>query len=290
MFGIVIGVALSARLAASNLRLTAGTSFAAKRVLQASIVLLGTAIPLSQVWRVGVTSLPLMIITMTVALGGAALLGRAFKVPPNARLLIGVGTGICGASAIAAVSAVVDVAEVEVAYAVGTIFLFNVIAVLSFPLIGHLLSLSQHSFGLWAGTSINDTSSVVAAAYTFGAAAGAYAVVVKLTRTLLIVPIVLFLDARRRRRDTAPSARRWWTFVPGFIVLFLVASALSPLVPSSWRHLVVQTATFLITVALAAIGLNTRFSAIRAAGIRPLLLGGLLWVGVATSALLVLRA
>jgi uncharacterized integral membrane protein (TIGR00698 family) len=300
--GPVFGIALGAVVATVHhpgATFTRGLSFAGKYVLQASIVVLGTGLALSQVLRVGRTSLPVMIGTLVVALTGAMVLGRLLRVPADARLLIGVGTGICGASAIAAVTAVVDVAEAEVAYAIGTIFLFNVIAVLTFPPIGHLLGLSQHAFGLWAGTAINDTSSVVAAAYTYGQSAGATAVVVKLTRTLMIIPITVglswFVGRRRDRTEstgTAPTGVPWRRVFPIFIIGFLAASALDSVgvIPGSWHHGLATLGVFLITVALSAIGLSVRLDRLRATGVPPLALGGILWVLVAVSSLLLQAA
>jgi uncharacterized integral membrane protein (TIGR00698 family) len=217
------------------------------------------------------------------------------RVNGDIRTLIGVGTGICGASAIAATTAVIGAADAEVAYAIGTIFTFNIAAVLLFPMIGHLLGLSQHAFGLWAGTAINDTSSVVAAAYTFGASAGAYAVVVKLTRTLMIIPISIVLAAVQSRKDAAAggeTARRrvpWKRIVPLFIIGFLVASALDTVgvIPVSWHPTLSALGVFMITMALTGIGFSTRLSTLRKAGARPLLLGGILWVLVAVTSLLI---
>jgi len=297
VFGIVIGVAI-ALIRPPDARFGPGLAVASRTVLQIAIVVLGTGLSLGEVLRVGRGSLPVMLGTLAVALVGAHFLGKALRVPGDARLLIGVGTGICGASAIAAVTAVVDVAEAEVAYAVGTIFLFNVVAVLIFPPIGHLLGLSQHAFGLWAGTAINDTSSVVAAAYSYGHSAGATAVVVKLTRTLMIIPIVLGLSwwtSRRTLVESGGAGRRavpWRRVVPPFLVGFAVASLLDTLgfVPDGWHHALATSAVFLITVALAAIGLSTRPDRLRASGVRPLLLGGLLWAAVATSSLLLQAA
>lgn len=169
--------------------------------------MLGAGLSLGEVVRVGGESLPVMAGTLTVALGGAWALGRLLGVHREAALLIGVGTGICGASAIAAVTAVTGPAKDRVAYALGTIFTFNIAAVLLFPPLGHLLGLSQEGFGLWSGTAVNDTSSVVAASYAYGATAGAYAVVVKLTRSLMIVPVCLILQARKGRPPDDDSGR-----------------------------------------------------------------------------------
>lgn len=295
VLGITVGMVLAGLIRPGD-DLRPGFDFAAKPVLQASIVVLGATLSLRQVATVGIGSLPVMLGTLAVALVGAAVLGRALGVRGDAQLLIGVGTGICGASAIAAVTAVVKPKQTHVAYAIGTIFTFNVAAVLLFPALGHAWHLSPHSFGLWAGTAVNDTSSVVAAAYSFAATAGPYAVVVKLTRTLTLIPIVLALgiwQARRAARTAAdPATARsagvpWRRVVPWFLFGFLAMSALDTLggVPSGWQPDITHAGTFLITVALAGIGLSLRWGAIRGAGARPLLLGGCLWVLVAATSL-----
>ena len=261
-------------------------------MLQASIVVLGATLSLRQVAAVGLGSLPVLLGTLAVALGGAFVLGRLLGVRGDAQLLIGIGTGICGASAIAAVTAVVKPHQTQVAYAIGTIFTFNIAAVLLFPALGHAWHLDPHTFGLWAGTAVNDTSSVVAAAYSFSAAAGPYALVVKLTRALALIPIVAVLAIRQARRDraagAAPTARLpWRRIVPAFLCGFLIMSTLATIgvVPTAWQPEITRAGTFLITVALAGIGLSLRWQNIRGTGIRPLLLGGCLWVLVAASSL-----
>ena len=298
VFGICLGLLTTVVLRPRE-RLRPGASWASKAILQGSIVLLGTGLSLSQVLELGRTSLPVMIATLLVALAGAAVFGRLLKVDSETRLLIGVGTGICGASAIAAVTAVTHPAAAKVAYAIGTIFTFNVVAVLLYPPLGHALGLSEHAFGLWAGTAINDTSSVVAASYSYGSAAGDYAVVVKLTRSLMIIPICVVLSAvmaRRQRSASVParSARlpALLQLVPVFLVGFLAMSALrtANLVPESWHHLITTISVFLITMALAGIGLNTDVVALRSAGPRPLLLGAVLWFAVGSSSLLLQAA
>jgi uncharacterized integral membrane protein (TIGR00698 family) len=269
---------------------TPGVSFSSRRLLQAAIVLLGTGLSLGTVLRVGAGSLPVMLVTLAVALGGGLVIGRALGIASPLRTLLAVGTGICGASAIAAVASVVEVEAVDVAYAISTIFVFNVAAVLLFPPLGHLLGLGPHAFGLWAGTAVNDTSSVVAAGYAYSHAAGAYAVVVKLTRTLLIVPIVLVLASLERRRAGAPERpRRRGGPVPLFVVGFVLAASANSagLVGSQARRDLSTLALFLVAVALAAVGLSAQPARIRAAGMRPLLLGALLWLLVASTSLLV---
>jgi uncharacterized integral membrane protein (TIGR00698 family) len=266
-----------------------GVAFASKKLLQVAIVLLGTGLSLGTVVHVGARSLPVMLVTLAVALGGGALIGRLLGIDAPLRTLLSVGTGICGASAIAAVATVIEVEAVEVAYAISTIFVFNVAAVLLFPPIGHALGLSAHPFGLWAGTAVNDTSSVVAAGYAYSHAAGDYALVVKLTRTLLIVPIVLVLAALERRRSPHAGPERRATYVPLFVVGFIAAAALGStgLLDASLRHDVSTLALFVVAVALAAVGLSAQPRRIRAAGLRPLALGGALWVLVASTSLLV---
>lgn len=293
VFGIVLGAVAAAvfpRLRGE--RWARGYAVAAKPVLQASIVVLGTGLSLSEVLRVGGQSLPVMLGTLAVALGGAWLLGRWLGVRGDTQTLIGVGTGICGASAIAATTAVIKPKQAEVAYAIGTIFTFNIAAVLLFPPLGHLLGLDAHAFGLWAGTAINDTSSVVAASYAYGGDAGSHGLVVKLTRTLTLIPIVMVLAVLKARREagrpgSGVHALPWRKIVPLFLLGFIAAAALNTLgvFPASWHPALSALGTFLITTALAGIGLSMRPADMRRAGPRPLLLGGLLWVAVAAASL-----
>lgn len=291
--GIVLG--LLAGIVAPRLRsprLDPGYDFCAKQVLQASVVLLGTGLSLRQVAQVGASSLPVMLASLAVALGGAAVIGRWLGVGRDVRTLIGVGTGICGASAIAASTAVMRPKKADTAYALGTIFVFNVVGVLTFPAIGHLLGMTGQSFGLWAGTAINDTSSVVAAAYGFGDGAGDHAIVVKLTRSLMIIPITIglaYLTARRAQGARERSAARipLRAVVPWFLVGFVVAAAANSvrLFPQSWHSALTAAATFGITLALTAIGLSMRPAQLRRTGVRPLSLGGILSALVASTSL-----
>ncbi len=272
-----------------------GLEFASRRVLQGSIVVLGTALSFGQVAHEGASSLPVMLGTLAVALVGAAILGRLLGVGRDLRTLVGVGTAICGASAIAATDAVISADEADVSYAIATIFTYNIAAVLTFPSLGHLLGMSPHGFGLWAGTAINDMSSVVAAGTVFGHGATGTAVVVKLTRTLMILPVTLSLAVWRSRRtglDETPGPRRTLSghlvrAFPTFIAWFLVAvlANTAGLVPSGWHLPLSDLAQFMVATALAAIGLSTHLASIRRAGSRPLLLGGVLWVAVAATSL-----
>jgi len=288
---IVLGVLVRALLDPGSWA-SPGIAFSSRKLLQLAIVLLGTGLSLGTVVSVGVGSLPVMLVTLAAALGGGRLVGRALGIEAPLRTLLAVGTGICGASAIAAVASVVEAEAVDVAYAISTIFVFNVAAVLLFPPLGHMLALGPHAFGLWAGTAVNDTSSVVAAGYAYSHAAGDYAVVVKLTRTLMIVPIVIALSVLGRRAAAAaePARPRGWTrLVPLFLVGFVVAAAANSagLVDAAARSDLSTVALFLVAVALAAVGLSAQPARIRAAGFRPLLLGAALWAAVASTSLAV---
>ena len=241
----------------------------------------------------GVHSLPVMVGTLAICLLAAALLGRALRVRSSLRTLVGVGTAICGASAIAAVTPLIDAAAEDVAYALSTVFVFNAVAVVVFPLLGHALGMSQQAFGLFAGTAINDTSSVVAAgARSYGAGAAQHAVVVKLTRTLFIVPICIGLALwrgrwRRRRAPAQDLAAR--AVVPGRLRRDQRAGQRGD--PVDRRCAAFSAvAVFLITIALVAIGLSTDVGGLRATGPRPLLLGAVLWVVVSVSSLAVAAA
>jgi uncharacterized integral membrane protein (TIGR00698 family) len=227
-----------------------------------------------------------MLGTLGICLGVAVLLGPRLGLDRALQTLIGVGTAICGASAIAAVSGVIEASEGDIAYAISTIFVYNIAAVVVFPAVGHALSLSQSAFALWAGTAINDTSSVLAAGFAYGSAAGNEAVIVKLTRTLLIVPIVVALAIRGSRANRSRGVP-WRRVFPAFIGGFVAAVALNAVgvIPRGAHVAIANVALFLIVVALAAVGLRSDFEAMRRTGMRPLFFGGILWVVVSTSSL-----
>ncbi len=291
VFAIVIG-AIVATVRMPGPALRPGITFASKQLLQWSIVLLGTHLSLSEIAQGGTQSLPVMLGTLVIVLVLAYVVGRALGLDRDIRRLIGIGTAICGGSAIAAVASVIEAEQADIAYALGVVFLFNVVAVLIFPAFGHLMQLSQHAFGLWAGTAINDTSSVVAAAFAYGRDAGNDAVIVKLTRTTLIIPVVVYYGWRRIVQARGnPGAINWRAIIPWFILWFLVAAALNSfgLIPAVAQGPLQELALFSITVALAGVGLGTDIQRIRAAGIRPLVLGAILWAAIAVSSLAIGR-
>ncbi|MGZ3507671.1 MAG: YeiH family protein [Vulcanimicrobiaceae bacterium] len=291
VFGIVLGMVV-ASVRKPGAVFIPGVKFASKQLLQFSIVVLGVNLSLSQILRSGWHSLPVMLGTLVITLCAAYFVGRLLGIERDLRRLIGVGTAICGGSAIAALSTVIEASEADIAYAISTVFLFNVVAVLVFPPLGHLLKLSQEAFGLWAGTAINDTSSVVAAGFAYGHAAGTEAVIVKLTRTTLIVPIVLFYAGKRiwLQRGTR-GVVDWNAVVPWFILWFIAAALLNTfgIVPAAWHPWLTNLALFSIVVALTGVGLSTDFMRMRACGLRPLTLGLILWVLIAVSSLAIAR-
>ena len=287
VFAILIGVAIAAWRTPSEL-FEPGIAFAGKNLLQWSIVLLGAHLSLREIAAGGAASLPVMLATFVIVFAAAYVGGRLLGIERDLRRLLAIGTAICGGSAIAALASVVDVDRSDVAYALGTIFFFNVVAVLTFPPLGHALALSQSAFGLWAGTAINDTSSVVAAAFSYGSAAGNAAVVVKLTRTLLIVPVVLFYAWKKLAAPNGSGKRIDWAGVmPWFVLWFLLAATIDSLgwIPANWQAPLQRTALYAIVVALAGVGLSSDVGRMKSAGLRPLALGAILWMTIALSSL-----
>ncbi|MEO8778399.1 MAG: YeiH family protein [Rhodanobacter sp.] len=297
VFGIVLGI-LVRNLFTPDARFTPGIQFGGKQILQWSIIALGFGLSLTQVAKTGLESLWVTMITMTVAFLSAWGLGRWLGVHDKLKILIGVGTAICGGSAIAAVTPIIRADEHDTAFAISTIFLFNVIAVLLFPLLGHLMHMSDLGFGLWAGTAINDTSSVVAAGYSYSHAAGDYATIVKLTRATLIIPVCLVIAfvvaAREKRKQAQAGGTGHFSLAgifPWFILWFLVASGIRTigLIPVAIQPALHMLAEFLIIVALSAIGLSANLRRMISSGARPILLGLGVWIAVAVSSLLVQR-
>lgn len=299
VLGIILGIVMGVAIASGD-RLHPGLTFASGPILKVSIVVLGATLSLTQIFTIGLGSLPVMLGTLAVALVGAWAVGRLLGVRGDTRILIGVGTAICGASAIAAAAAVLRPKTTHIAYAIGTIVTFNVVAVLTFPAIGHLLGMTPQSFGLWAGTAINDTSSVVAAGYSFSSDAGPHAVVVKLTRALALIPIVIALalfkaqcDSRMTTTDNEGysgfswRALPWRKVIPPFLIGFIAAALLATLgvIPAAAQSGLTLVGIFMITMALAGIGLSLDVRELRAVGHRPLLLGAILWILVTVSSL-----
>lgn len=294
VFGILIGILINNSIGKPKSTVK-GVTFTSKKILQWAIIMLGGGLSLTQVWKTGLSSFSVMIFTLSAAFLSAYGLGKLLKVPNNLKSLIGVGTAICGGSAIAAISPIIEADDMDIAYAVSTIFLFNIIAVLIFPPLGHLLHFTDKAFGLWAGTAINDTSSVVAAGYAYSNAAGAYATIVKLTRTTMIIPISLIfslITAYKKKKEANENSKINYSFkkiFPWFIIWFLVASLLNTLGLFSTNSIyyINIIGKFMIVMALTAIGLNSDFKKMLKTGVKPIILGLMVWFIVAIVSILV---
>jgi uncharacterized integral membrane protein (TIGR00698 family) len=273
--------------------LNPGISYTSKKLLQYAIILIGFDMNLFHVFEVGKQTLVLMAFTLTAAFLAAYLLTKLLHIERNTGILIGVGTAICGGSAIAATAPVIEAEDEDVARSISTIFLFNVIAAFLFPALGHLMHMTDQGFGLWAGTAVNDTSSVVAAGYTYSTAAGDLAVIVKLTRTLMIVPVTLALAlvTSRKKSQNGGAGYRLGAIFPWFVLGFLMASVVRTFlpVPAAALSTLVQAGKYLIVMAMAAIGLNTNLVKLVKNGWRPILMGLGCWAVLAATSLLVQR-
>ena len=302
VFAILIGMVLALVVpAAAGESLQAGVKFTSKKVLQWAVILLGFGLNLAQIARVGLTSLPIIVSTIVTSLVVSFVLCRALNIPGKISTLIGVGSSICGGSAIAATAPVIDADDEEIAQAISVIFLFNVIAALVFPAFGGALGLTNEGFGLFAGTAVNDTSSVTAAAAAWdgmhpGANTLDSATIVKLTRTLAIIPITLALalwQVRQAKRGAAGEgvageSASAGTFelkriFPFFIIFFVLASVVTTAfaLPAAVTAPVKELSKFLIIMAMAAIGFNTNIVKLVRTGGKPILMGLACWVAIA---------
>ncbi|HEX2140933.1 MAG TPA: putative sulfate exporter family transporter [Candidatus Limnocylindria bacterium] len=285
---VVVGV-VTANLVALPDSFMAGIRFAVRVLLRVGIVFLGAALSFGAVVSTGLGALVVIVLSMLLALGLTIVLGRLLGVPPRLALLVAVGTAICGNSAIVATAPVIEARDRDVSFAIGTITLFGLSAVLLYPAFGHLMGLSDEVFGTWAGVAVNDTSQVTAAGFAYSEAAGATATIVKLTRNALMGPVILVIGAwyaswsrsggsadrsgsgeggRQRRARLSEMVP---LFVIGFLALAVANSAglIPPVAATAFEDL----ARFLILLALAGVGLSTNLREMRAVGLRPLYLG-----------------
>ena len=295
VFAILIGMVLALLVPGDKGEpLAAGVKFTSKKVLQWAVVLLGFGLNLAQIARVGVTSLPIIVSTIATSLVVSFALCRALNIPGKISTLIGVGSSICGGSAIAATAPVIEADDEEIAQAISVIFLFNVVAALVFPTLGGMLGLTNEGFGLFAGTAVNDTSSVTAAAAAWdgmhpGANTLDAATIVKLTRTLAIIPITLALGIWRARRaggesrNTFSLRRAFPTFIVFFVLASVATTALA--LPASVTAPIKELSKFLIVMAMAAIGFNTNVVKLVRTGGKPILMGLACWVAIAAVSL-----
>ena len=275
-----------------------GIKFTSKKILQWAVILLGFGLNLNVILQTGKQSLPIIVSTIATSLIIAYVLHKVMHIPGKISTLVGVGSSICGGSAIAATAPVIDADDEEVAQAISVIFFFNVLAALLFPTMGSFLGFSTTSgecFGIFAGTAVNDTSSVTAAASTWdnmwglGSATLDTAVTVKLTRTLAIIPITLVLAFIRTRKEKANGTEgkkvSLKQIFPMFILYFIAASIITTIavslgVSSAVFSPIKELSKFFIVLAMAAIGLNTDIVKLIKTGGKPIIMGFACWVGI----------
>lgn len=305
VFAILIGMILTL-IVKNKSNLQEGITFTSKKILQYAVILLGFGLNLSTILKTGKQSLPIIASTIAISLIVAYLLHRIMKIPSKISTLVGVGSSICGGSAIAATAPVIDADDEEIAQSISVIFLFNVIAALVFPTLGGLLGLSDAGFGLFAGTAVNDTSSVTAAASAWDGIHGSNtldtATIVKLTRTLAIIPITLVLAFIRIRTEKKNSKNEvsdkkvdFKKIFPMFIIYFVLASVITTVVTSVFSdntavlngansvfRFLKDLSKFFIVMAMAAIGLNTNIVKLIKTGVKPIFMGFCCWIAIAS--------
>lgn len=282
VFGIIAGIMLSGYFQSRGAQSVFKDM--SKNLLQYSIILIGFELDINNVLKVGGNSLALMVTTIAFTMALALFLGKMLKLSLNTVLLIGAGTSICGGSAIIATAAVIKAADEEIIHSLSTIFIFNIIAAFVFPLIGSFLQMSDHAFGMWAGTAINDSSSVMAAGFTFSDQAGRLAAIVKLTRTLMIIPVTFLISLFYSRACGGGGGYDVKKIFPWFIASFALASLARTVfagnVDAEIFSVLASAGKFLVIAALSAIGLNTNLSALFKNGRRPIFLGLVCWIAL----------
>lgn len=311
VFGILMGmiITLICPKLAANETLKDGIKFTSKKILQWAVIILGFSLNLGTIAAVGAKSLPVIVCTITTSLLVGMLMMKVLHMDKRIACLIGVGSSICGGSAIAATAPVIDAKDEEVAQSISVIFLFNVLAALIFPYLGHAIGLGTEGFAVFAGTAVNDTSSVTAAAST---AEGIYgvqgilsaAVTVKLTRTLAIIPITLILALIRmqRAKKRGVQAEGGYSFkkvIPFFILFFIAAALITTVIgvlpesgftafySGSFVTAMKWLAKFFIAMAMCAIGLNTNLIDLVKKGGKPIAAGFACWVMISVVSILV---
>lgn len=287
VFAILTGMVITLILRKKD-AFTPGINYTSKKILQAAVVFLGFGMNLTEILAKGKQSLPIILSTISTSLITAFILYKVLKLRTNNAILVGVGSSICGGSAIAATAPVIDASDEEVAQSISVIFLFNVIAALIFPALGAILGLSNEGFGMFAGTAINDTSSVTAAAAAWDGIHGSNtlesAAIVKMTRTLAIIPITLILAIWRGRKEKTAegssfSLKRSFPF---FVLFFVLASVVTTVfqLPAEVTAPLKELSKFLIVMAMAAIGLNTNIIKLVKTGGKPIFTGFCCWAGI----------
>ena len=269
-----------------------GLDYTLKRLLRLAIILFGAGLSFAEVIRLGAGSLTVILVTIVLAISLTYIFGLWLRAPSRLVSLIGVGTAICGATAIVTVGPIIEAREDETAFAVTTIFLFNMVAVVVYPLLGHALGLSDLVFGTWAGTAIHDTSSVLAASYTFSDSAGKVATVVKLTRTLMLVPLAFLVGLVHSYRASRPGAGSgarvdFVKIFPWFVLWFVAAALLNTFgfFSADLVRIGAAVGRFLIVMVMVAVGLGADLQRMRQIGLRPFFIGLFASVLIAVTAI-----
>lgn len=256
--------------------------FTSKRILKVAIILLGASLSISTIMSVGKMTFFVMIFTFAMCFGGGYFIRKLFGLNWKLGNLISAGTGICGGSAIAAISPVIDAEDKDIAFAMSSTFIFDMVMVALYPIMGKLLGMTDIAYGIWAGTSVNDTASVVASGYAFSEVAGDFATMVKLTRTIAIIPTVLvfaFIGTRIKQKELKESSKgqkvNLMKIIPWFIGGFLLLAVLNSVgcIPEALSVVIKNISKFLMVTALAAIGLGTSITDFRKAGLAPMFYG-----------------
>lgn len=269
-----------------------GIEFLGKKLLRFAVALLGLQLTLAQVFDVGATGMLLLAAVVVSTYGFTLLAGRLLGIDPGLTRLLAAGTSICGASAIAAANAAEQAADEDVSYAIACITLFGTLAIVIYPMLASLLDMGALDFGFWTGASVHEVAQVVVTGFQRGAEAGELSVVVKLSRVLLLAPLLVTvaLLVARRKRATGSVPLGPGQILPFFVLCFilLMLAHTAGLVPESARRVIVEVTPVMLTAALGALGLGTSFSALRERGSRPLLLAALATVFISSSSLLML--
>ena len=284
ILSITAGIALH-NLLGTPARAKAGVTFALRKILRFAIILLGLQLTAAQVLEVGATGVAVIAATLIATFLFTTWLGHRLGVARQLTQLIAAGTSICGASAVIAANTVTNADDEDVAYAVACVTVFGSIAMLTYPLLPGLLALDPHAFGLWSGASIHEIAQVVAAAFQDGSAAGDFGTIAKLTRVMMLAPVVLTLGLIAKRRMQAAGEIHsggkvplpWFVF--GFVALVGLNSVIT--IPQADKAVIVSATGFLLSMALAAMGLETDIRKLRAKGLRPLLLGAAAFLFIA---------
>lgn len=256
--------------------------FTSKRILKAAIILLGASLSIGTIMNVGKMTFFVMLFTFAMCFGGGYFVRKIFGLNWKLSNLISAGTGICGGSAIAAIAPVIDADDKDIAFALSSTFLFDMVMIALYPIMGRALGMTDIAYGIWAGTSVNDTASVIASGYAFSEVAGDFATMVKLTRTIAIIPTVLvfaYIGTRMKQKElqTAGDGGKVniLKIVPWFIGGFLILAILNSvgLIPADWSAFMKGASKFLMVTALAAIGLGTSIADFKKAGLSPMFYG-----------------